>query len=197
VAMENLLDAAEVMVERGDTAGIDNIVEMIAGATPHFMRDDMGYYPSEFDSPRNEWTKKNFGASWRAKAFRIYPELQRLRGAQDGLTDRVLAKAEEHHKGWAGRDATAYLAPSWSSALMLGARRVGNGLELNPVGSPEHWPETQTVLTPFGELRIDLTVQAGRATLSFSCERQFPISVRWRGVHKAATSQGRVVLSTS
>ena len=67
---------------------------------------------------------------------------------------------------------------------------MGDGVEINPVGAPQHWPETQTVLTPFGPLKVDLEVTDGRATLSFSCEERFPVTVRFGGVAVATTSQG-------
>ena len=73
---------------------------------------------------------------------------------------------------------------------MLGARRIGNGVEINPVGSPEHWPKAQTVVTPFGDLKVNVAIQDARVALTFSCETEFPVTVQWRGIRKTTTSQG-------
>ena len=191
VAMEALLDVAEVMVERGDAEGVEGITEMIAGVTPHFMSDDREYYPSEHgkQDQRSKWVQ-SFIFSWRLKTMRIYAEMARLRGSDGPMTHQALAKAWDHEAGWGGRDTTRYLAPSWADALLLGARRVGDGVALNPIGSPEFWPAHRTVATPFGDLTVTLTRKAGRATLSFSSDRTFPVTVRYGDVHTTTTSNG-------
>jgi len=194
VALCALTDAAERLVETGDQDALWMTVQMIRKLQEHYMRDDVEYWTSALGNPRSNWWNKS-KQGWAIKAWRIYSDLARLQGHEDNITGRGLTKASDPDiagDGWSGdfRAQTRHIHPIWADALMLGARRVGNGLEISPLGSPEHWPETQTVITPFGRLRVDLDFQHGRATLSFSCEEQFPVTVIYRGARTATTSQG-------
>lgn len=198
VALCALTDAAERLIEVGDTAELHTTTQMIRKLQKHYMRDDVEYWTSRLGNPRSGWWQQS-RQGWTIKAWRIYSELARIQGREDDITDAGLSKANApgvSEEGWSGnyRSEERHLYPLWADALMLGARRIGDGVEINPVGSPEHWPEAQTVVTPFGDLNVSVAIQDVRVALTFSCETKFPVTVQWRGIRKTTTSQGTCLL---
>ena len=197
--MLSMLDVAEAAIEKdGDDACVSGLLAALRQLHVQFIRDDREMFPSSYGSPvkkgdRNDWM-------WVIMALRIYSQAARLQGHEDDVTrkglDRALGTSTPPLEEWAvsGRYVMYYLNPIYADAMLLGARLAGEGVEIAPLGPPDTWPQERTVETPYGDLTVKLSHEAGAAVLSFEAERPFPVVVRYNGTVMETSSTGRCSL---
>ena len=200
VTMLSMLDVAEAVIEKdGDCACTDGLLAALRQLHVQFIRDDREMFPSSYGHPMKKEGPK-YSAMWVIMALRIYSQTARLQGDEDDVTreglDRALETSTPPLEKWAvsGRHVMYYLNPIYADAMLLGARLAGEGVEIAPLGEPDTWPQERTVETPYGDLTVRLSDEAGAAVLSFEAERPFPVVVRYNGTVMETSSTGRCAL---
>ncbi len=199
VSMISMLDAAEAAAERREEAAVAEPLKALHQLHEHFRREDRELFPSSYGQTRKQWKSESEGL-WAIMALRVYPEMVRLQGAEDDATRSGLRRATEapvpplQEWGVLGRPVMYYVNPLYADAMLLGARLAGGGIEISPVGAFDQWPERQTVETPFGDLKLTLSREDRRATMRFEAEREFPVTVKYRGAVAETTSTGSCTL---
>lgn len=170
VTMLALEEADAAAAEKSDTALRAQIEEALAILDARFRRRDVEIFPSN-----PETTLATTGAYgrrlWEAAALRIYSEWTRRSPAgADGLR-MVLEMLDSWPATWrdGSRRVMFYVNPLYADAMLLGARVEGNGVSLSPL----RWLPEQTVITPFGELRI--RYDDGKVT--FDAANEFLVTV--------------------
>jgi hypothetical protein len=81
------------------------------------------------------------------------------------------------------------ISPIYHDALALGARWTGEGVRLEPVGTPDLWPPEQVVFTPLGDLRITIEQRGKTLLFRFDADAEFPVEVSYGGVLGRSSSR--------
>lgn len=202
VAFISLLEASEAMVERGDTDCLDDLRIMMRQISSHYLRDDVELFPSNYGQHRAEWPDPLWGC-WLMPGARLYIEWPRFSPDDEPLSYAGWDKIAEAKFSWEVQDVkstrpTIFFSHPWYiDAMFVGARASGDGVELNLIGRPAEWAPEQTIVTPLGDLTVAADPGDGKATLRFSADQAFPVTVRYRDTTEQTDSRGSVSLATA
>ncbi|MCE9590013.1 MAG: hypothetical protein K8S99_05760 [Planctomycetes bacterium] len=207
VCMVSTLEVAEAEAEELRHDLTPALTDMLNKLHTHYIRDDVELFPSNFGS--GGW--KNWAAggkgTWAMLAARIYTQMARLAGGDSDVIDQGLARLTDpdlvpETMARGGRLGDNFIHPTYHDALTIGARltrdRHGQiaGVELDPIGPPEHLPAEQAVETPWGDLTIHTAIEGDRINLKFTAPLDFPVTIRYRGSTATTTSLGAASLPT-
>lgn len=195
VCMTSLLEVAEAEYEEGNTAGVKELLELLHRLHSHFNRSDVEMFPSSYSPEKKDWYAYRT-ACWAGLAMRIYPEMIRLQGRADEATLLGLSRSVSPDlpsiEGFLGNRVGDNLLQSvYFDPLVLGCRTTAKGVQISPLGGPEHWAPEWTVSTPWGDLKIAVTRANGRVFLTFTAAAHFSVAVRWAGKVVRTHSRGR------
>ena len=198
VCMVSLLEAAAAELEEDNTEQIAELLQLLDRAHVQFNRSDVELFPSSYTPEKKDWHAYKNGL-WATLAMRIYPEMIRLQGGENeatllGLSRSVSPDLPPPEKFMGNRPGDSLLQTVYHDALVLGARATGNGVVLNPIGAPEHWPPQWTVSTPFGELTITMAREGEDTSLQLDAATDFPVTIDYAGKTTGTQSTGTVVL---
>ena len=214
VCMISLLDVAEAQAEKrfdkrfdwrfdwltapSEAEGaaqpiINDIPELLHCLSAHYMREDIEVFPSNFGCA-GPWSAGQHSV-WIAMGCRIYPELARLSDPQQETTQagmrRCVEKAIMPLEEWGKpkRVGGYLISPIYHDALVLGARWTGEGVRLEPVGTPDLCPPEQVVFTPLGDLKVTVEQRGQTLLFRFDADAEFPVEVSYGGVLGRSSSR--------
>jgi len=208
VCMVSTLEVAEAEAEEMRDDLHPALMQMLHKLHTHYIRDDVELFPSNFGGGGWSQWKPGPKGVWAILASRIYTQMARLDGESD-TTDQGIARLLDPDlpdvQAWGkqGRLGDNFTHTAYHDALTLGARltrdRHGQiaGVELDPIGVPQHLPPTQTVETPWGHMSIQTSMEGDRLAMKFHADSDFPVTVRYRGSTATTSSLGAVSLPTT
>jgi hypothetical protein len=199
VCMVSLLETADAELEEGNTEEVAKLLQLLQRVHVQFNRTDVELFPSSYTPEKKDWHAYK-DACWAILAMRIYPEMIRLQGVEDeatllGLSRSVSPELPPLEKFLSNRPGDNLLQSVYHDALLLGARATEDGVALNPIGAPAHWPPQWTVSTPFGELTVEVTREGEGTALRLTADADFPVTVCYAGRTEQARIGGTVALA--